>query len=307
MRALKAFAVVSIAGACGFGLGTIFAERTTRPVAPFELNARSIHQSLDMIAGKDLQRSPVVGHEEHLPSTATDQSIFDRHVIRGITRTDPIAAVRWILNAPDLSATDRLTMLRVFAKEMNAERTEQRFHERLAWTGAMDQAFALSSRWRMDEGETLRAEIADHPRAIDTIWVIADSNPAGSWSDMAEWVSTVNAPSSEKARLIEHLVRREVAAGNRDGAAVMLMAKSDPLFDRAKLLLVSGAGASSNEFGQGIWNSLSSDDARLCAAAEALASEQFDFAANASLLEWASGSVMGSRLQKIFAGNTPRF
>lgn len=87
----------------------------------------------------------------------------------------------------------------------------------------------------------------------------------------------------------------------------MLMAKSDPLFDRAKLLLVSGAGASSNEFGQGIWNSLSSDDARLCAAAEALASEQFDFAANASLLEWASGSVMGSRLQKIFAGNTPRF
>jgi len=222
---------------------------------------------------------------------------------------DASAAWAWYLKAGWKTATDKTQIVEWLGMAVGAQdegRSDEAFVVRTQWTGKMREAFALADEWDSDRrGAKLADRLANQPDGANLLWIAADSRPAGSWLETAEWAAKVNVDQKDKERLIEHLVRRAIEDGEGQLSAVALADQQNPVFDQALGLLTEKYIEQSPMDAERTWRSIQSPDQKLATVGYIIASPNMSGIARSRVLNWlqTSGVALDPQLVSLLGGS----
>lgn len=290
---IKAMVLMGLGAVLGDALGSMLVARLVVARVPVPINTASIRVEL----ARDLRETSPTAADHETETTSAQSAFTDAPLGMRLQHFDtwvrerPADVIQWLLggeaHSAGLSDVEFRSRLSVALNVLRASREEEAFTRRKAWTGAPDQTFELSESWRKDGGNALRTELENNPRTTDLLWLVADADPALSFSDTAEWIATSPGDPDERARIVEQLARRSFDADKFLDFAVVSSEKQDPVFDRAKALLVAETIEASPDTARMLWESMPQSSFRLLAAVDVLSRASLSPEAKQRMLAWA--------------------
>lgn len=216
---------------------------------------------------------------------------------------DPLAALFWYATAGwqffEDTPTETKKRLAKFSASIEENRSRKAYGQRLAWSSLPGQNFQLIGEWGPDNGRDLADKIAGSPQGLDIMWMVAIGNPANGWPDTAEWVAGLKVDEEERMAVLEQVARESSTAGDGEATALVLSARTDPIFDRAKSVLVAELLQRNPQFAKTAWDSLTSPDAKLATAMQIISNPKTAPAARKEVTRWAEQSGVS-----LLAGST---